>query len=837
MPVIRQSSFSGGEIMPRLHARTDLARYQTGLRTCRNFLPTKHGAALNRPGTTFVAAVKTAAKRVRLLPFVYSRTQSYVLEFGDQYLRFHSNAAPVVSGGVPYELVTPYLEAQLAGLDIAQVGDVLTITHPSHAPRQLTRSGHTSWALAVVDFSDTPTAPVIYDVVGGTGDATHPARELEWVATAVRADGRESLPSAPMPGWLLYPFGVVCWPDRPATVYITAQSGVLSFNVYKGRNRVYGYVGTVDSANEVSYGGATRVYFKDDGLVRNEASGPPQRRAPFRQTAWATGAYYGRDERVTNAGNTYLCIVAGKANSAGGPTGTGVNIVDSVGGVATDNDAAHWQYLQAGTADPLYPAVCGYYQQRSLWGLRETVWTSQTGNLRSLDTGDPPQADDAITFGLAAAEREELRAIVGQRTLYLLTNASVWQVTGGDDVPLTPGNLDVRRRYARGAAAVRPLVVDDAVLYVVAQGCGLRELREQAGGLTNADLSVLAQHLVVGHALTELAWAAEPWALAWAIRDDGLLLSLTYEPGHDVWGWARHDSEDGAAGFESVCVVPEGGEDVPYFAIRRTVGGSTVRYVERLASRVLTDVRNAVFSDSTLSFDGRNSGATTLTVSGASYAAEALVTVTASVGSFATGDVGDHVVLGPDTSAPVRLRVTAYQSSTAVSAEVLEPVPAAYQATATTAWAWARDTFSGLGHLEGKVVTVNADGSAEGTYTVSGGSITIATPAVIARVGLPIVADLETLDVDVGDKLRQKLVTHAAFEVEGAQQLWAGQTLTALTRAKTRLPAWGPPDAVTETVEVAIATSWNQGARVALRLTDPLPLAVLSILREVRGGD
>src|SRR5687767_3858006 len=132
MPPIRQSSFAGGQISPRLYGRSDLPKYATALRHCRNFLITPTGAATNRPGTRFVREVKDSTLNVRLIPFIYSDEQSYVLEFGRLYIRFHSNGGTVMSGGIPYEIESPYFEYDLAKLKTAQVGDVLTITHGDH---------------------------------------------------------------------------------------------------------------------------------------------------------------------------------------------------------------------------------------------------------------------------------------------------------------------------------------------------------------------------------------------------------------------------------------------------------------------------------------------------------------------------------------------------------------------------------------------------------------------------------------------------------------------------------------------------------------------------------
>ncbi len=90
-----QASFAGGEFSPSLYARVDIAKYLTGAKTLRNFTVLPHGGARNRPGTAMVAAAGNSALPIRLIPFVASTTQAYVVEFGNYYARFYTQDAAV----------------------------------------------------------------------------------------------------------------------------------------------------------------------------------------------------------------------------------------------------------------------------------------------------------------------------------------------------------------------------------------------------------------------------------------------------------------------------------------------------------------------------------------------------------------------------------------------------------------------------------------------------------------------------------------------------------------------------------------------------------------------
>ena len=150
------TNFTAGELSPRLDGRNDLSKYPAGCKTLENIVIYPHGAAARRPGTQFIAEVKTSSAKTRLIPFEFSTTQTYILEFGNQYMRVYKDKGQVLSGGSAFEISTPYLTAELFDIKFAQSADVMYITHPSHATRKLSRTGHTSWTLTTVDFTNGP---------------------------------------------------------------------------------------------------------------------------------------------------------------------------------------------------------------------------------------------------------------------------------------------------------------------------------------------------------------------------------------------------------------------------------------------------------------------------------------------------------------------------------------------------------------------------------------------------------------------------------------------------------------------------------------------------------
>lgn len=149
-------SFNAGEWSPAAAGRIDLQKRRMALALSTNFVPLVAGALTRRPGTWYVAAAKTNSANVRLVPFIFSNLQSYVLEFGDSYIRFYTEGGQLLNGGSPYEVATTYLGSELQDIGFTQSADVLYIAHQNHAPAKLERLGATDWTLTDIAFQDGP---------------------------------------------------------------------------------------------------------------------------------------------------------------------------------------------------------------------------------------------------------------------------------------------------------------------------------------------------------------------------------------------------------------------------------------------------------------------------------------------------------------------------------------------------------------------------------------------------------------------------------------------------------------------------------------------------------
>lgn len=673
-----QRSFAGGEVSPEMFGRIDDSKYQSGLAKCRNFVTKPQGPAENRAGFQFVRAVKDSTKKVRLIPFTYSTTQTMVIEVGAGYFRFHTLGATLMNGGVPYEIANPFAEADLFDLHFVQSADVLTLTHPNYAPRELRRVGALNWQLTTIAFTPAIATPT---GVGAAPNATDTTYTYNYVVTAIAADGySESAASG----------AVTCTNNlfttgRWNTISWGAVSGASRYNVYKLQGGLYGYIGQT-----------TGLSIVDDNIAPDLGKTPPNYETVF---------------------------------SAAGD----------------------------------YPAAVSYFEQRRCFAgtinKPQNIWMTRSGTESAMCYSLPIRDDDRIAFRVAAREANTIRHIVPLTQLLLLTSSAEWRVTSVNSDAITPNTISVRPQSYVGASNVQPVIINNSLIYGAARGGHVRELGYswQANGFITGDLSLRAAHLFDTFDVVDMTYAKAPQPLVWFISTSGKLLGLTYVPEQQIGAWHQHDT-DGV--FESCTVVAEGSEDVLYCVIRRTIGGNSVRYVERMASRQFTDQADAFFVDCGLTYSG---------------------------------------------------------------------------APATT--------ISGLTHLEGKTVSILADGAVHPQRVVTGGAITLDQAASKVQIGLPITADLQTLpmaaqiDGSFGQG-RYKNVNKVWLRVYRSSGIFVGPDAGNLTEAKQRTtePYGTAPALKSEEIQVLLTPSWADSGQIFVRQSDPLPLSIVSMTAEVALG-
>ena len=615
-----QQGFTGGEVSPSMYGRFDDAKYQQGLAMCRNFIVLPQGPVVNRPGFEYVRAVKYADKKTVLLPFVYSNDQTMCLEFGDRYIRFHTDGATVMSGSAPYEVETPYDADQLDGLHFAQSADILTLVHPSYAPRELRRYGPTDWRLVEIAFNPSVSAPTISEVTYSCGDDSASGKDrytLSYAVTAVADnDGVEVESKASATKSVK---GNLYITNSFATIKWSAVSGAARYRIYKSYKGLLGYIGET-----------TDLSFIDDNYEADEGITPPLYDTIFSRdkgiksvTVSAQGSGYTGDVSLVVTDTTGSGAMLKPKISGGKITGVtvvsgGMNYSNPTIMVVADKGSGASLSASVGTVGD-YPSAVTYYEQRRCFAGTFTrpqmIWMTRSGTESDMSYTLPSKDDNRIKFRIAALEASRVLHLVPLSQLIALTESTEFRVTSVNSDALTPTSISVKPQAYVGSSEVQPIISNSSMVYVASRGGHVREMgyNWQASGFTTGDLSIRAAHLFEDDRVIDMAQAKAPVPTIWCVMDNGSLTGLTYLPEQNIAAWHRHDTKHGA--FESVAVVPEGEEDALYAVVRREINGQTVRYIERMHKRYFEDLQDAFYVDCGATYRG----AETSTISGLTW--------------------------------------------------------------------------------------------------------------------------------------------------------------------------------------------------------------------------
>lgn len=817
-----QPSFSGGEIAPSLYGRIDMAKYQVALRKCDNFIVRQYGGVENRPGTQFIAAAKYPDRKCRLIPFQFSTVQTYALEFGHNYMRVIKDGGLVLTtGDVIYELATPYADSDVFSLKFTQSADVMTIVHPSYPPKELRRYAHDNWQIVDVETKNGPFEDINVDesvtvyASGTTGTITLTA------SSAI--------------------FGA----EQVGKLFYLEQPAVDSVPVW-------------ETSKSTSINDIRRA---DSNYYRANTAGKTGTLRPSHTEGMAWDGWGGTGDDDTGVQWEYLHSGFGIARitavSGDGLSAT-ADVISRIPENAVGSDKASYKWARyAWNSVNGYPSTVVYYQQRLYFAASsaypQTIWASRTGDYKDFGKSNPVQDDDRIVYTYAGRQVNEIRHLIDVGSLVVLTSGGEFVATGDQNKVLTPSSFSLSSQGSNGSSDVPPIAVSNIALFIQEKGSVVRDLAYSfdVDGFQGNDLTILANHLFQKRSIVDWSFCIVPFSSAFCVRDDGKLLVLTYLRDQQVFAWSPQSS---AGKYESTCGIGEGSEDAIYFVVNRTINGQVVRYIERLSSRQFTNDLDAFFVDSGLSYDGRNTEGRTATISGGSgnWSYQVPYTLTMSGGSyFSSGDVGAQIqfpytgtdpVDGTDVAKQLRCDIISVESGNSVTITANRDIPEVLQNTATTNWTMARQTFSGLEHLEGQTVNILSDASVEPQKVVTGGAVTLEKPGGVVHIGLPINAQFETLDININGQEtlldKKQLISTVTLVVNASRGIWAstpgGQWYEYPQREFEFYD--DPVEGATGTVEVKLDSNWEKNGRLKIRQTDPLPLSVLAVIPRITVG-
>lgn len=576
-----------------------------------------------------------------------------------------------------YTLATPYQAADLPALKWTQSADVMSLTHPDYSPRDLARVGQASWTLTQTTFASSIDAPASASGAA-TNTTTGTATQYQYVVTAIdAATGEESVAS---------PIATI---TDSVNISVVAGTNVISWSPVTGATyyNVYrappAYGADVPVGSSFGYvGQAFGLSFTDTNIVPDATKTPPLHLDPFATgsvTAISMSDYgsgiltaTGGITSPTGAGFVAQAVIIGGelqwwviANGGADYTaGDTFNITATYTSSGSTSSASGTLVL--GPSTGTWPSCVAYFQQRRFYANTDnnpdTYYGSQPGAFTNMDASVPVKDDDAIVGSPWAQQVDGIQAMVPMPGgLVILTGKSAWQLSGGQSgAALTPANQFATAQAYNGCSPlIRPLTINYDILYVQEKGSIVRDLSYNyfVNIYTGTDMTVLSNHLFQDHTILRWDWAEEPNKLVWAVRDDGIMLCMTYLKEQDVYAWSRHDTN---GLFQSVACISEPPVNAPYVVVKRLIQTSPAPtwayYIERMDNRIWDTIDDCWCVDSGLEYP-MPAPAATLTASAATGGGNVTSYVVTYGGSGYTAPTG-RLVSATGSGAQVTLTVS-----------------------------------------------------------------------------------------------------------------------------------------------------------------------------------
>ncbi len=594
-----QTSFHGGEFSPLLYGQVHADRFKTGLQVCLNYLPTLQGPLIRRPGTKYVNNVKDSANPPALIPFIFSQTQAYALEFGSSYVRFYTDngriittssvysvtgllsvgcviggvdllsaqntfyaartdyfhhaaegniASSVIPIGSALELKTIYSGADVGGLKFSQKDDTIYITHPNYPPAKIQRAGQYDWSFKPLLFQDGPYLPLnSYKTVGDKA-------RVNLIYSDTFAPTITTGPTFSIFGAANNGAGLI-------RIQTSAAHG------YQDGDRVFieGVPGTTEANNSsssiatsfwrVTTWDTTHLDLQGSHFV-NTITGSSGKISPALFEIYSGSSASFPTYSDASPGTSRVFAVIGQDGFRyWGIINTVVHPAKATGLFVThptiNTTALFWQ-MGVYSLGNGFPATSCFHQDRLVFaGCRnypQQIDMSMTGDYENFASrGSSLQVTDnnAVQFRLLSDQNNPIMWIKSAAQGLLAGSQSAeWQISPNTlSAGITPTNITATPTSYFGSADADAVQAGNATLYVQRAFRKIREMNffYQVGTFRSTDLTEIAEHITIPR-ITKLTVQKETVPLVWGLRSDGNLITMSYSR-DDITlkaGWSRH---------------------------------------------------------------------------------------------------------------------------------------------------------------------------------------------------------------------------------------------------------------------------------------------------------
>ena len=847
---VELTNFTGGELSPRLDGRTDLTKYTSGCATLENLIVYPHGSAARRPGSTFIAEVANSANKTRLIPFEFSTTQTYMLEFSNLKMRVYKDSGSVLEGDKTISAITKANPA--------------VVTANSHG------------------YSNGD--EVLISSVGGmtevngkrflVADKTTNTFELQ------DKDGVDINSSA----FTTYTSGGVSNKVfEIATPYTTAQLFDIKFAqsadvmyITHPEHEVEKLSRTGHTAWTLTDVDFTKGPFQDANITTTTLTPSNASTGSRDITASATTGINNDQGWLSTDVGRQIHFNGGYATITARTSAT-VVVANVTIAFTNANAITAWQ-LGAFSDTTGHPSCVTFFEQRLVFAgttnQPQTIFFSKSGDYENMDAniGGTIADDDAIIYTIASNQVNAIRFMTATRTLIIGTAGGEFTVSGGGtDSAVTPTNILIKKQSNHGAANVDAIAVGNATLFLQRAKRKIRELAYNfdVDGYIAPDMTILAEHITES-GLTQIAYQQEPNQIVYAVRGDGELAGLTYQREQQVTAWHRHIF-GGRFGVATITVsdyanittgtkltlTKSDGTTVDFTSTTGTAGTNEFKtqtnnnttatnlktainahanFTATVNSAVVTITETAHEATGYLTIKSFDSTRLTITSEGKAVVESAAVIPTDDT-EYQVYVIIKRTVNGATKRYVEFLNVLEFDETDNTSFNFLDSA-LSYSGSAVS-------TLSGLDHLEGQVVSILADGATHPNRTVSSGSITLDRSAKSVKIGLAYTSLLQTMRLNAGSQngtsqgktKRIYDITVRMFETIGIE---VGPDLSNMERIPFRSSANLMDEGIppfTGDKEVEFRGNYETDGFIFVRQTQPLPFTILSLYPRLTTND
>ena len=845
------TNFTGGELSPRLDGRNDLTKYSSGCKTLENFIVYPHGAAARRSGTTFVAEVADSDNKTRLIPFEFSTTQTYMLEFSNLKIRVYKDDGSVLESDKTISAITK-----------ANPG---VITCSSHG--YLT--GDEIVITSIVGMTELNNKRFLVVKIDGN---TFSLKNKDGVA--INTTNFTTYSSA---GTMNKVFEI-------ATPYTTAQL----FDIKFAQSADVMYITHPShEVEKLSRTGHTAWTLTDVDFTKGpmqDANTTTTTLNPGQSAVGTSIALVASATTGINSGSGFLAtdvgrfvFLSGGYAKITGVTNTTNAVVSIVVALSGASATADWR-LGAFSDTTGHPSCVTFFEQRLVFAgttnQPQTIFFSRSGDYENMDAnlGGTVADDDAIIYTIASNQVNAIRFMTATRTLILGTAGGEFTVSGGGtDSAVTPTNILIKKQSNHGAANVDAIAVGNATLFLQRAKRKVRELAYNfdVDGYIAPDMTILAEHITES-GITQMSYQQEPNQIIWGVRDDGELIGLTYQREQQVTAWHRHifggrfgnatitvtDYANIANGTRVVLTKSDGTKTTFTSATSATSGkfhttssnnqtatnlktliDANSNFTATVASNVVTITETSPLSTGFLTIKSVDDTTRLTTTNQGKAVCESVSVIPTDDSEYQTWVIVKRTINGITRRFVEFINTFDFTETDNTTFNFLDSA-LAYSGSAVT-------TISGLDHLEGQTVGILANGATHPDKTVSSGSITLDRSSTNVKVGLAYNSILQTMRIDAGSQngtsqgktKRIYEITIRLFESIGVE---VGETLDNMERIPFRT-SFDPMDeglpTFTGDKAVEFRGNYDTDGFIFVRQTQPLPLTILSLYPELQTND